>query len=312
MSAYQVETDPTKVMGRRVGAYFVDVIIGVILFFIVAAATVSIDTVDGAEANQLVGVQNLCALEPNMSDADDISFCLDPVTIRGSDFDGRFVIWNGSDNLLVEQSNATASYLVALAYFIGIMVIWQGLSGMTLGKAAFGIRTVSEDGSAPGIGRAFVRWILWIVDLLPCYIFFLPLVGGITAVASKGHRRVGDMAAKTYVVDKGAMGRPVSIPGVTAAAAAPFTPAASPPPPGSTAGAASSPTSDTSSWPTASNAGWGAPDATEPTVADTPAPEPGAAEPQWDAQRGAYIQWDQARGSWLQFDQNDQTWKSLE
>ncbi len=317
MSAYQVETDPTKVMGRRIGAWFVDGIIGVILFVILAAVTLSIDTIDGSDARDLTGVQNLCALESGLSESDDISVCVDPVTLRGSDFDGRVVVWDGDDNLIIKQSSAWLPQLILLVYAIGIFVIWQGLSGMTPGKAAFGIRTVGENGEAPGIGRAFIRWILWIVDALP-YCTIVPLLGGIVAFSSKGHRRVGDMGANTYVVDKGAMGRPITIPGVTPPAAAYTAGAAgtgtAPPPPvtGSTAPPPATSTDSSSSWPTASNAGWAAPETAGSAAGDADAPQAAPGEPQWDAQRGAYIQWDPAREAWLQFDQADQTWKPLD
>ncbi len=319
MSAYQVETDPTKVMGRRIGAYIVDFIVGAIIWFLVFGATASIDTVDAADAESLTGVENLCAREEGISESDSGSLCLDPVTVAGSDFDGRLVVWDGEDNYLVDLPSTSAANLVLVAYLFGIWVIWQGLAGMTIGKAAFGIRAVDEDGQAPGIGRAFIRSLLWVVDWPIVCCAPLPVVGGITALASKGHRRVGDMAAKTYVVDKGAMGRPVSIPGVTPPAAAYATsPAATgttaPPPPttGTSAPPPPASTDSSSSWPTASNAGWAAPETAGSAAGDAGAPQAAPGEPQWDAQRGAYIQWDPAREAWLQFDQADQTWKPLD
>ena len=38
------------------------------------------------------------------------------------------------------------------------------MTGATLGKAIFGIRTVDEQGNAPGLGKQFIRGVLWIVD----------------------------------------------------------------------------------------------------------------------------------------------------
>ena len=40
-----------------------------------------------------------------------------------------------------------------------------------------------------------VRWLLLVVDAFFCF-----LVGLITALATTGHQRVGDLVAKTYVV----------------------------------------------------------------------------------------------------------------
>src|SRR5699024_12932 len=44
--------------------------------------------------------------------------------------------------------------------------------------------------------------------------FFLP--GAILVFTTKGHRRLGDMAAGTFVVSKQAVGTPPHVPGVTA------------------------------------------------------------------------------------------------
>lgn len=101
---------------------------------------------------------------------------------------------------------------VVLVYGVAVLVLWQGLSGRTVGKALAGLRTVDENGQGPGIGKALVRTLLWIVDSQPCG---LPLVGLATGLTSTGHRRVGDMAAKTYVVRKTDAGRPVIVPGAT-------------------------------------------------------------------------------------------------
>ena len=113
--------------------------------------------------------------------------------------------------------------LLWLASFLGsllIFVVLQGLTGWTPGKLITGIRTVKADGSIVGIPKAFVRWILLIVDGQPCG---LPLVGFITGLTTQGHQRVGDMAAKTFVVTRAAVGSPIAVPGLTA-----------PPPPAAT------------------------------------------------------------------------------
>jgi RDD family len=104
-----------------------------------------------------------------------------------------------------------APWAIALGLSILINVLIQGLKGWTPGKLLFGIRTVAGDGRAPGIGRAIIRWLLLIVDGL-CG----GLVGLIVALTSTGHRRVGDMAAKTYVVGKRDMGHPIMVPGMSA------------------------------------------------------------------------------------------------
>jgi uncharacterized RDD family membrane protein YckC len=52
-----------------------------------------------------------------------------------------------------------------------------------------------------------VRWLLFVVDG-PLTLF---LCGIITSAVSKGHRRVGDMAADSYVVHRDDAGRPLSL-----------------------------------------------------------------------------------------------------
>jgi uncharacterized RDD family membrane protein YckC len=105
--------------------------------------------------------------------------------------------------------------LAGLAYWAAL----PGLTGFTLGKAALGLRVVRPDGTVPaGVGRNLARQVVGIVDYFP---WFVPgLVGLIVALASRGNRRVGDMAADTNVVAKEAAGRPVMEPGGEAQAPA--------------------------------------------------------------------------------------------
>ena len=130
----------------------------------------------------------------------------------------------------------------------------------------------ASDGTVPGIGKAIVRWLIWIVDSLP--VFWL--VGIITAATSTGHRRVGDMAANTLVVRADAAGRPIGTPGMANPAAA--------------YGAPTSPSA------------YGA------TAVPAPTAKPG---PQWDEARGTYIQWDPEVQSWMQWDDTTKQWGAI-
>jgi len=92
-------------------------------------------------------------------------------------------------------------WLAVGLFWAALLVDWvllQGLTGATFGKALTGVRCVTRTRHKPGIGRALVRTLLWVVDLIE---IVLPL-GFILATFTKGHRRVGDMAAGTFVVDR--------------------------------------------------------------------------------------------------------------
>ncbi|MAZ27242.1 MAG: transporter [Cytophagaceae bacterium] len=78
-------------------------------------------------------------------------------------------------------------------------LLWETLwSGRTPGKAALNIRVVKLDGSKPGLGSFFIRWIMRVVDI--------SLTSGGIAVFTilfngKG-QRLGDLAAGTTVISE--------------------------------------------------------------------------------------------------------------
>jgi uncharacterized RDD family membrane protein YckC len=284
VTTYQTLSDPTAVLGKRFGAYVVDSIIGLAIAAAIFGATVSTDTIEGV--NPCFELND--ALD-GTSESD-----WDACTVEAPNGEDFFVIYNGEDATAFEVGDTYLIWIALFGYSILVFWIWQGLSGMTVGKALFGIRTVNEEGQAPGIGKATVRSLLWIVDGIGCCV---PLVGPIAAVSTKGHRRIGDMVAKTYVVEKNAMGAgPVVIPGVT-----PPAPAAAFGSPGYGA-----------------QPGWGTTPQGMPTTPPagappgTPATPPTAGEPQWDAARNAYIQWDAGQQKWLQFDDATQQWRPID
>jgi len=82
--------------------------------------------------------------------------------------------------------------LIVLLYF----AILEGTMGATLGKKLVKIKVVREDGSACGIGPAFVRTLLRIIDGLP----FLYIIGMVPIARSDKKQRLGDRLAKTVVV----------------------------------------------------------------------------------------------------------------
>lgn len=246
--------DPTSVMGRRLVAGIIDYFL---LPFGLAAVTFAL-TIDVVEV-------------PFCSSSTD-STCFEVGT-------------NGSTDYYVLDGPIGLLYLVAFLAWLLNLVLLQTATGASLGKLALSLRTVDETGATAGFGKVLVRQLLWIVDGIGCVV---PLVGPITALASKGHRRVGDLAAKTNVVGKESVGTPPMagvVPGGYAVAA-------TPPAPGGA---------------------WGAP---PPAGAASPS-APGAAaggqpgEPQWDEARGTYIQWDAAGQRWMAYDQASGTWNPI-
>jgi len=270
--AYPVQTDPTAVFGRRVLALLIDaalILVPVIMLLTASFEYLDVDDIGG------VGGEQFCEdyLDGNNG------FCL-----NAEDIDDRVYFSDGG------TGPSTALYWGAT---FGMLVILQGLTGWTVGKLVTGIRVVGEDGRPPGFVKALVRWLLWIVDAFP---YFLPLVGFIVGLTTVGHRRVGDMAAKTFVVRSSAAGAPIVVPGLTA-----------PPPVGPTGGWGAPP-------PGVGGAGWGQP--AGPSSAGwaspaTPPATPAADAPQWDEARGTYIQWDPAQRAWVQWDEGSKAWSPI-
>ncbi len=234
--------DPTAVMGRRVGAVAID---GAITFVPAFAILVS-----SLEEVRVTG------------DAD--RYCTNYMEDQGG-----FCFSDGSSAYRTDDGLVTAG--IAL-YGLAILlhVVLQGLTGWTVGKLATGIRVVQPDGTRAPFWRVLVRWLLWIVDGLPGF----GLVGLITGATTVGHRRVGDMVAKTYVVRKDAVGHPVVLPGQQGSE---FTP-----PPGALPHNAGMP------FPTAKTG------------------------PQWDESRGTYIQWDPEASAWMQWDDTAKRWDPIQ
>jgi uncharacterized RDD family membrane protein YckC len=114
---------------------------------------------------------------------------------------GGFTIGDNCRGFVVgEAGKQTAWFVISIAAGLILFVILPGLKGFTPGKAMVGIKLVNEEGRPPGILRAFLRYILWIVDGFPYIIPYL--TGFIVALNGDRHQRVGDMAAGTFVVDK--------------------------------------------------------------------------------------------------------------
>jgi uncharacterized RDD family membrane protein YckC len=111
-----------------------------------------------------------------------------------------------ADNALLVNSSALVWFFLSLVVMVALVfVLPQAIAGATAGKTAMGIRVVRRDGSPPGWLRSTIRVAAWVVDGI---VLVLPIAFW-SAVITPGHRRVGDLAAGTFVVRRRAMGRPV-------------------------------------------------------------------------------------------------------
>lgn len=169
----------TAGMGRRIASFIIDVVPGFVLFWSLVNAL-------GEKIGEEPGTNITMMFEMVNGETQAELF-------------GTVYYLDGGTTAVVS--------IVGFAYWIGVLVVWQGLTGRTIGKTVVGIRTVDANGQPCGIGKAAGRWLLLIVDALP---FIIPmLVGFIAALSSPDRRRVGDRVAKTWVVPKGAVGRPI-------------------------------------------------------------------------------------------------------
>jgi uncharacterized RDD family membrane protein YckC len=66
--------------------------------------------------------------------------------------------------------------LTSLAFFVWNICIRQGRTGASIGKSVLAIRLVNADQQPIGAGWSFLRYLLHIVDALPCYLgYFWPI-----------------------------------------------------------------------------------------------------------------------------------------
>ncbi|MEA2169892.1 MAG: hypothetical protein QOF76_3192 [Solirubrobacteraceae bacterium] len=181
--------DPTKVVGRRVVALLLDIVlisaINLGIFFALAK--------DPVAALNRGDIENSTTIYFNFHINDKI------YSVYGGTASAYFLV----------------TFLIGIVYF----VVLPGTKGWTPGKLLTGIRVQKEDGSVTGIGRALGRWFLWIADAFPYIIPYL--TGFICALTSDKHQRLGDRVAGSVVVHKEAFGSPVGAVVASGAAGAP-------------------------------------------------------------------------------------------
>ncbi len=172
--------DPTRVLWRRIVAYVLDGLAGTLLALVVILGFADLETIDSADCPDGLDGGRVCFDAPT----DD-----DTVT-------------------LADTGALVAAAALGFGWVLLNDVLIQGPTGATIGKFITGVRTVRPDGRPPGLGRALVRTLMFVVDGIN---LILP-IGLWVAMFSQGHRRLGDMVAGTYVVNARYSGAPVELP----------------------------------------------------------------------------------------------------
>lgn len=299
--------DPTDVMGRRIGAYFIDVLL---MWAVLAAVLIPYFT---SSAEKVPSGTFECT-EDDDTGSGQLRYRSDgsvyyetfDQTSRTNGADFTFCFDNGDDIYFIpedkEANFAFTSLLFIAAVYVGNLVILQGAAGGSVGKLALGLRVVKPSGEKAGVGRSLGRTLLLPIDAACCAI-----VGLLTAFNSQGHRRVGDMVANTLVISRADQDALIlarsgqALPDRKTMAAQQWSAEHPVPPP--TEG----------SWdplggvhiPSDPSATYGPP-------STPPASPPPGEGPTWDPARNAYIQYDRTTGAWMQFDDASKQWKPID
>jgi len=94
--------------------------------------------------------------------------------------------------MMLAAGSISAALVVAFLYYW----LQEGAFGATMGKAIIGVRVTRQDGSVPGLGSSAIRNAFRLVEGLPLYV-----PGFFVAAFNRNRRRIGDLAARTYVLE---------------------------------------------------------------------------------------------------------------
>ena len=103
---------------------------------------------------------------------------------------------------LFNASDGLSMSILSLIYSIPILlyhILFEVFNnGQSIGKASLRIRVVKLDGSQPDLGSLLIRWLLRLLDITMTS-------GGLAIIMillTKNGQRLGDLAAKTCVIDE--------------------------------------------------------------------------------------------------------------
>lgn len=290
-------------MGRRIGAYLLGLLIAAIVVSGLTAAIVFGALRPWTHHTAFGNAKSICSFYNN----------------NGNHGDRTCVSVGDNEYYIVHTNPIVATFFVVYAgWFIIDAVIIEGLAGGKVAKLMLGLRVVRHDGRLVGMPRALLRNILLII---PDQIV-VGLVGLVTALVTRGHKRVGDMAAGTYVVDRAMVGHEIVINGAPPGEYTPPRPYAAPPtqpgagtwgqPPWGQQQPPAQPQQPPAPTPWAP--GGAQPTAEPGTPSPTPSPTPESPprrEPVWDQARNTYLWWDDDKHEWLEHDPQSGQWRPL-
>jgi len=111
------------------------------------------------------------------------------------DFAGdKYELEDGTVGFRLEGTPA----LISLIPWFLLLPILEGKTGQTIGKMLLRIKVSKTNGASITIGNSIVRHLFDIVDYLP----FIGIVGLLVASNNELNQRVGDLVARTIVVEK--------------------------------------------------------------------------------------------------------------
>ena len=84
--------------------------------------------------------------------------------------------------------------LLVMITWLLLFPIIEGITGRTIGKKLFKLKVIKENFSSASVGTSFVRHLFDVIDV----VF---LVGLIVATTNARKQRIGDLVAKTFVVE---------------------------------------------------------------------------------------------------------------
>lgn len=303
--------DPTAVMGPRLGAFLIDVfLIGAAWMATMVPMFMSVAEEAPTNSNAVIcsgdrvgdGGSSRDRGSESTGGANTGGIIVDrPITDSGADaapVEPSFCFHSGDTTYYIpvaeEGSFQRNIALIGLGISAVNLLVIQGITGASIGKLVVGLRVVRRDGERLGFGRHLLRWVALMFSWFCCILVIVDLV---MAFSSKGHRRIGDHVADSFVVKKGSVGQPI----VTEPGAQPQGwggPGFGPPPGGPAQ----------TGWP----AGPGSsPISGDPWTPQSPPSDPSTPSgdgPTWDPARNAYIQYDREIGAWMQWDDRTRAW----